>query len=160
MSSAAHPVQLSDERYVFVVIIGVDPHKATHTASALDQGTHQQLGAVEIPASLAVVSVGLPWASPRFPARAWGTVELTSSGTSHPVRVIVLVAALLLWWAVRAGSRRGALAACLVAATALPLGLSAGLSAGLTSGRISYALAIVLAVTAIWRSPVAAPPQP
>jgi hypothetical protein len=100
---------------------------------------------------LAAVSVGLPWTVVR-PAAA-GMPGLQLAGTSHPVRVIALAAAVALWWAVHRASRTSALAALLVAATALPLGISAGL----TSGRIVYAAAIAVAAVAIWRSP--APPD-
>jgi len=101
---------------------------------------------------LAAVSIGLPWVPRPSPSgvAVGATGAGATAGTAHPVRVIALVAAVLLWWAVRRGSRRGALAACLIATTALPLGLTAGV----TSGRICYTLAIALAVVAIWRSPV------
>jgi transposase len=35
-----------------VVIIGVDPHKLTHTASALEPGSHRVLASLEIDAAL------------------------------------------------------------------------------------------------------------
>lgn len=105
-------------------------------------------------ALLAVVSVGLPWVSrpgslgTGLPGT--GLLVTGSAGTSQPVRVIALVAAVLLWRAVGNGSRRAALTACLIATAALPIGLSEGV----TAGRLCYALAIALAVVAVWRSPV------
>jgi transposase len=51
-----------------VVIIGVDPHKRTHTASALEPGSHRVLASVEIDASLAGYRRLLRWAS-SFPQR-------------------------------------------------------------------------------------------
>jgi hypothetical protein len=35
-----------------VVIIGVDPHKRTHTASALEPGTHRVVATLQIDATL------------------------------------------------------------------------------------------------------------
>jgi hypothetical protein len=106
---------------------------------------------------LTAVSLGLPWVARPRPLDGVPVGGVGSGGElpgfSHPVRVIALVAAVLLWWAVRQGSRRIAVAACLVAVTALPLGLTQGVS----SGRICFALAIVAAVVAIWRTPVATP---
>ena len=41
--SLAVPLPVVSDRRSFVVIIGVDPHKRTHTASALEPGTHRVL---------------------------------------------------------------------------------------------------------------------
>ena len=35
-----------------MIIIGVDPHKRTHTASALEPGTHRVLATLQIDATL------------------------------------------------------------------------------------------------------------
>lgn len=53
-----------------MVVIGVDPHKASHTAAALDEGTHQRLGTVRIEATLAEYGRLLRWAK-RFDKRRW-----------------------------------------------------------------------------------------
>lgn len=53
-----------------MVVIGVDPHKASHTAAALDEGTHQRLGTVRIEATLAEYARLLRWAK-RFDKRRW-----------------------------------------------------------------------------------------
>jgi hypothetical protein len=51
------------------VIIGVDPHKASHTAVAIDS-SEVELGSKKVRASRAQVEQLLDWAAP-FPARLW-----------------------------------------------------------------------------------------
>jgi hypothetical protein len=34
-----------------LVMLGVDPHEQSHTATALDTGSHQQLATLRVPAS-------------------------------------------------------------------------------------------------------------
>jgi transposase len=53
-----------------VVVIGVDPHKRTHTASALEPLTHRVLDSIEIEATLAGYRRLLRWAS-TFAERRW-----------------------------------------------------------------------------------------
>jgi transposase len=53
-----------------MVVIGVDPHKRVHNASALDPGTNTILASLEIKASLTGYSSLLRWAS-RFEQRRW-----------------------------------------------------------------------------------------
>jgi transposase len=53
-----------------MVVIGVDPHKSSHTAAALDEGTHQSMGTVWIEATLAEYGRLLRWAK-RFDERRW-----------------------------------------------------------------------------------------
>ncbi len=53
-----------------MVIIGIDPHKRTHTASALDPDTHRVLASVQVEASLAGYRSLLRW-SARFTQRRW-----------------------------------------------------------------------------------------
>jgi hypothetical protein len=48
--SPAVPLAVVSDRRSFVVIIGVDPHKRTHTASALEPRTHRVLAALQIDA--------------------------------------------------------------------------------------------------------------
>ena len=45
-----------------MVIIGIDPHKRTHTASALEPGTHRVLATLQIEATLAGYRGLLRWA--------------------------------------------------------------------------------------------------
>jgi hypothetical protein len=53
-----------------MVIIEFDPHKRTHTASALDPGTHRVLATLQIAATLARYRQLLRWAQ-RFESRRW-----------------------------------------------------------------------------------------
>ncbi len=53
-----------------MVVIGVDPHKRTHTASALDQMTHQRLDSLQIEATIAGYRSLLRWAQ-QFEQRQW-----------------------------------------------------------------------------------------
>lgn len=53
-----------------MVIIGIDPHKRTHTASALDPATHRVLASLQVDATLAGYRQLLRWAT-RFEARRW-----------------------------------------------------------------------------------------
>jgi hypothetical protein len=53
-----------------LVVLGVDPHKQSHTATALAAGSQQQLGSVRIPASTTGYQQLLGWA-PQFPQRRW-----------------------------------------------------------------------------------------
>jgi transposase len=53
-----------------VVIIGVDPHKSTHTASALDPAGNKVLAVIEIDASLAGYRRLWRWAA-QFTDRRW-----------------------------------------------------------------------------------------
>jgi hypothetical protein len=52
-----------------VVIIGVDPHKRTHTASALEPGTHRVVATLQIDATLAEYWQLMRWAACRVPER-------------------------------------------------------------------------------------------
>jgi transposase len=62
-----------------VVIIGVDPHKRIHTASALEPGSHRALASVEIDALLAGYRRLLRWAS-SFPKRRWAVENARGLG--------------------------------------------------------------------------------
>jgi hypothetical protein len=71
--SLAVPLPIVSDRRSFVVIIGVDPHMRTHTASALEPGTHRVLATLQIEATLAGYRQLLRWAT-RFGAvgaRRW-----------------------------------------------------------------------------------------
>nr|WP_319944122.1 IS110 family transposase [Nocardia aurantia] len=52
------------------MVIGVDPHKSTHTAAALDAGTHKVLETIRIDATVPEYRRLLLWAK-RFPERGW-----------------------------------------------------------------------------------------
>ena len=78
MSSAVSPL-LVEQRHADVVIIGVDPHKRTHTASALEPGSHRVLASMEIDAALDGYRRLLRWAS-SFPERRWAVENARGLG--------------------------------------------------------------------------------
>jgi hypothetical protein len=53
-----------------LVMLGVDPHKQSHTATPLVTGSHQQLASLRVPASASGYRQLLEWAC-RFPQRRW-----------------------------------------------------------------------------------------
>ena len=53
-----------------LVVLGVDPHKQSHTAAALAAGSQHQLGSLRIPASTTGYAQLLGWAR-QFPQRRW-----------------------------------------------------------------------------------------
>ncbi len=67
-SPAVPVIRLSRRRAANVVIIGVDAHKTQHTASAVEAGTQQVLGTVEIEAGLPGDRRLLRWAQ-RYQSR-------------------------------------------------------------------------------------------
>ena len=68
--SSAVPLPMLSDRRSFVIIIGVDPHKRTHTASALEPGTHRVLATLQIDATLAGYRQLARWAA-QFEVRRW-----------------------------------------------------------------------------------------
>ena len=62
-----------------MVIIGVDPHKRTHTASAVDPATHRAVATLQIEASLAEYRRLLKWAT-GFPDRRWAVENARGLG--------------------------------------------------------------------------------
>ncbi len=68
VSPAVPVIRLSRRRAANVVIIGVDAHKTQHTASAVEAGTQQVLGTVEIEAGLPGDRRLLRWAQ-RYQSR-------------------------------------------------------------------------------------------
>jgi transposase len=77
--SPAVPLPMLSDRRSFVVIIGVDPHKRTHTASALDPGTHRVLATLQIDATLAGYRQLARWAT-RFESRRWAVENARGLG--------------------------------------------------------------------------------
>lgn len=61
-----------------MVIIGIDPHKATHTAVAVDD-THAVLGRLRVDASTATTRALRAWAS-RWPDRRWAVEGASGLG--------------------------------------------------------------------------------
>jgi transposase len=76
--SSTVPAQISDGRSI-VIIIGVDPHKRTHTASALDAATHSVVATLQIDASMAGYRQLLRW-SARFAQRRWAVENARGLG--------------------------------------------------------------------------------
>jgi transposase len=52
------------------MLIGIDPHKTTHTATAVEPGTHQEVASIRIDASLKEYRRMLTWAQ-QWPQRTW-----------------------------------------------------------------------------------------
>ncbi|WP_339122207.1 IS110 family transposase [Pseudonocardia sp. D17] len=61
------------------VIIGIDPHTRTHTASALGPATHRVLASLQVDATLAGYRQLLRWAT-RFEARRWAVENARGLG--------------------------------------------------------------------------------
>lgn len=53
-----------------MMLIGIDPHKATHTATAVEPGTNREVASIRIDASLQEYRRMLTWAA-RWPQRRW-----------------------------------------------------------------------------------------
>ena len=62
-----------------MVIIGVDPHKRTHTASAVDVATHRPIATLQIDAGLADYRRLLKWAS-SFEEHRWAVENARGLG--------------------------------------------------------------------------------
>jgi transposase len=62
-----------------VVIIGIDPHKRTHTASALDPDSHRVVASLQVEASLAGYRQLQRWAA-RFASRRWAVENARGLG--------------------------------------------------------------------------------
>ena len=77
--SPAVPLPVVSDRRSFVVIIGVDPHKRTHTASALEPGTHRVVATLQIDATLGGYRQLLRWAA-RFEDRRWAVENARGLG--------------------------------------------------------------------------------
>ena len=60
------------------VMIGIDPHKGSHTAFALD-ASETKLGQVRVPAAVGQVDRLLQWAA-RWPERSWAVEGATGLG--------------------------------------------------------------------------------
>jgi hypothetical protein len=79
VSSAAPRSGWSDEGDFLVVVIGVDPHKRTHTATAVQPGSNRVLATVQIEASLAGYRRLLRWAQ-AFESRRWAVENARGLG--------------------------------------------------------------------------------
>ncbi|MCX4792665.1 MULTISPECIES: IS110 family transposase [unclassified Streptomyces] len=62
-----------------MILLGVDPHKSTHTATAVEPVSNQQVGSMRIEASLADYRRLLAWAK-RWPQRKWAVENANGLG--------------------------------------------------------------------------------
>ncbi|WP_406131511.1 transposase [Streptomyces sp. NBC_00989] len=62
-----------------MIVLGVDPHKSTHTATAVEPTSNQQVGSMRIEASLADYRRLLSWAK-RWPQRKWAVENANGLG--------------------------------------------------------------------------------
>jgi transposase len=74
--SAVHPIETTEEH--MPVIIGIDPHRASHTAVAIDE-KEVELAAVRVRSTRRQVDQLLKWAEP-FAERAWAIESAAGLG--------------------------------------------------------------------------------
>jgi transposase len=70
-----------------MIVIGVDPHKSTHTATALDPATNSDVGSLRIEASLAEYRRLIDWAK-AWPERTWAIEN--ADGLGHHLALWLL----------------------------------------------------------------------
>jgi transposase len=70
-----------------MIVIGVDPHKSTHTATALDPLTNSDVGSLRIEASLAEYQRLVVWAK-AWPERTWAIEN--ADGLGHHLALWLL----------------------------------------------------------------------
>lgn len=70
-----------------MIVIGVDPHKSTHTATALDPATNSDVGSLRIEASLAEYRRLIIWAK-AWPERTWAIEN--ADGLGHHLALWLL----------------------------------------------------------------------
>lgn len=70
-----------------MIVIGIDPHKSTHTATALDPATNTDLGSLRIEASLAEYQRLIVWAK-AWPERTWAIEN--ADGLGHHLALWLL----------------------------------------------------------------------
>jgi hypothetical protein len=116
-----------------VVIIGVDPHKRTHTASALEPGTHQVLATLQIDATLAGYRQLARWAA-RFEARRWAVENARTTHATFTARRSPVTTARAAVWGCPGGWHRGRSGrppgSCAVAVSSVPPTRAAAVSDG------------------------------
>jgi transposase len=70
-----------------MIVIGIDPHKSTHTATALDSGTNTDLGSIRIEASVTEYKRMIAWAR-SWPDRTWAIEN--ADGLGHHLALWLL----------------------------------------------------------------------
>ena len=70
-----------------MIVIGIDPHKSTHTATALDPATNTDVGSLRIEASIADYKRLIGWAK-AWPERTWAIEN--ADGLGHHLALWLL----------------------------------------------------------------------
>ncbi|MGB2951296.1 MAG: IS110 family transposase [Rhodococcus sp. (in: high G+C Gram-positive bacteria)] len=70
-----------------MIVIGIDPHKSTHTATALDSATNTDLGSIRIDASITEYKRLITWAK-AWPDRRWAIEN--ADGLGHHLALWLL----------------------------------------------------------------------
>jgi hypothetical protein len=70
-----------------MIVIGIDPHKSTHAATALDPATNSDVGSLRIEASITEYQRLIVWAKAR-PDRAWAIEN--ADGLGHHLALWLL----------------------------------------------------------------------
>jgi transposase len=73
------PLKREQENPMSLVLIGVDPHKSTHTASAVDPVTNRQFTSLRIHSTLREYRKALTWAK-QWPERKWAIENANGLG--------------------------------------------------------------------------------
>ena len=71
-----------------MIVIGIDPHKSTHTATAVDPATNTDLGSIRIDATLTGYKTLIAWAK-SWPQRQWAVEN--ACGLGHHLAQWLLV---------------------------------------------------------------------
>jgi transposase len=79
MSAVAFLLSAKGKRPLLTVVIGIDPHKSSHTAAALDPDSHAVLDTVRVEATLVEYRRLLGWAK-RFGQRRWAVENARGLG--------------------------------------------------------------------------------
>ena len=80
MPTADTPRPPARKAHATVIVIGIDPHKSTHTATAVDPATKRDLGSVRIRSSFDDYAQLITW-SKAWPDRIWAVEN--ASGLGH-----------------------------------------------------------------------------
>nr|WP_271212289.1 hypothetical protein [Rhodococcus wratislaviensis]GLK38714.1 hypothetical protein GCM10017611_55830 [Rhodococcus wratislaviensis] len=71
-----------------MIVIGIDPHKSTHTGTAVDPATNTDLGSIRIDATLTGYRTLIAWAK-SWPRRQWAVEN--AEGLGHHLAQWLLV---------------------------------------------------------------------
>jgi transposase len=79
LSAATNTIRWHNERTSTMMVIGIDPHKSTHTATAVDPTTNRAVASIRIQANLADYRRMLSWAR-QFDQRRWAVENAEGLG--------------------------------------------------------------------------------